>query len=102
RPDPSTSYALSLHDALPISSGAKDKAPMLVPSAHADVRSKPSIVLLVGRLARLYLPALRDLRSRDLELRKGRHISVFVLKDELRSEEHTSELQSPDHLVCRL
>src|SRR5947208_8222064 len=22
--------------------------------------------------------------------------------DELRSEEHTSELQSPDHLVCRL
>src|SRR5258708_20442638 len=22
--------------------------------------------------------------------------------DEMRSEEHTSELQSPDHLVCRL
>src|SRR5947208_5817826 len=27
--------------------------------------------------------------------------SKFVLR-ELRSEEHTSELQSPDHLVCRL
>src|SRR5258708_19950690 len=29
---------------------------------------------------------------------------VFVLLDSktLRSEEHTSELQSPDHLVCRL
>src|SRR5258708_29710623 len=30
---------------------------------------------------------------------------VFVrdaLHAELRSEEHTSELQSPDHLVCRL
>src|SRR5207244_8405517 len=31
---------------------------------------------------------------------------VFVLdtrnRDQLRSEEHTSELQSPDHLVCRL
>src|SRR5258708_10333125 len=25
----------------------------------------------------------------------------FAVKD-LRSEEHTSELQSPDHLVCRL
>src|SRR5207244_9475088 len=24
------------------------------------------------------------------------------LNEELRSEEHTSELQSPDHLVCRL
>src|SRR5258708_28306661 len=25
-----------------------------------------------------------------------------LLKNFLRSEEHTSELQSPDHLVCRL
>src|SRR5258708_28816138 len=25
-----------------------------------------------------------------------------VLNNSLRSEEHTSELQSPDHLVCRL
>src|SRR5258708_17527832 len=37
-------------------------------------------------------------------------LHVFVLKDapesfecrRARSEEHTSELQSPDHLVCRL
>src|SRR5258708_38130166 len=27
---------------------------------------------------------------------------VFVPAAEHRSEEHTSELQSPDHLVCRL
>src|SRR5947208_8226074 len=26
----------------------------------------------------------------------------FAPRAELRSEEHTSELQSPDHLVCRL
>src|SRR5258708_20411729 len=26
----------------------------------------------------------------------------FTLADIVRSEEHTSELQSPDHLVCRL
>src|SRR5258708_31449290 len=25
-----------------------------------------------------------------------------VIGEEVRSEEHTSELQSPDHLVCRL
>src|SRR5438552_9147653 len=28
--------------------------------------------------------------------------SCRVTADPLRSEEHTSELQSPDHLVCRL
>src|SRR5258708_13479189 len=28
--------------------------------------------------------------------------SVAAFTDESRSEEHTSELQSPDHLVCRL
>src|SRR5258708_29911063 len=26
----------------------------------------------------------------------------LTLFDQMRSEEHTSELQSPDHLVCRL
>src|SRR5258708_26570221 len=29
-------------------------------------------------------------------------LAVDALGGELRSEEHTSELQSPDHLVCRL
>ena len=28
------------------------------------------------------------------------HIEVYI--QQFRSEEHTSELQSPDHLVCRL
>src|SRR5258708_29961148 len=28
--------------------------------------------------------------------------SLAFLSDSIRSEEHTSELQSPDHLVCRL
>src|SRR5258708_30588982 len=27
---------------------------------------------------------------------------IFTYSDGSRSEEHTSELQSPDHLVCRL
>src|SRR5438552_12548332 len=34
----------------------------------------------------------------NLEERFGRD----VIDDFVRSEEHTSELQSPDHLVCRL
>src|SRR5258708_31820979 len=34
--------------------------------------------------------------------RFGRHGHVARTADRIRSEEHTSELQSPDHLVCRL
>src|SRR5258708_15151554 len=29
-------------------------------------------------------------------------LQLIQLENQLRSEEHTSELQSPDHLVCRL
>src|SRR5258708_18676970 len=32
----------------------------------------------------------------------GRRLGQQLGHAELRSEEHTSELQSPDHLVCRL
>src|SRR5258708_21110354 len=35
-------------------------------------------------------------------LQAGGHLHVPDREDVLRSEEHTSELQSPDHLVCRL
>src|SRR5258708_19120058 len=54
-----------------------------------------------------FLPDTREHRS----ARGGRHLifvgtvvnSVGKLGPKLdRSEEHTSELQSPDHLVCRL
>src|SRR5258708_28632125 len=34
--------------------------------------------------------------------RYGRLQEWFTAEERARSEEHTSELQSPDHLVCRL
>src|SRR5258708_13379771 len=43
--------------------------------------------------------------KQNLELRpddEGMHAEQSILEFYLRSEEHTSELQSPDHLVCRL
>src|SRR5258708_24613272 len=40
----------------------------------------------------VYFPAIATLSFKPID-RAGR---------EVRSEEHTSELQSPDHLVCRL
>src|SRR5438552_5550618 len=39
---------------------------------------------------------------RDLRARKVLAVVHFLYFRRKRSEEHTSELQSPDHLVCRL
>src|SRR5258708_29068751 len=39
-------------------------------------------------------------QGRDRPLR--RPLGIDAVGREARSEEHTSELQSPDHLVCRL
>src|SRR5256885_17260883 len=77
-------YTLSLHDALPIS--------------HSCLRTPASTTLQACRSGTgvcrvvhmsLTLPAIAKNRSSDT--RSG-----------TRSEEHTSELQSPCNLVCRL
>src|SRR5690606_41791765 len=79
-PAPSEVYTLSLHDALPI----YDR-----PSAHPG-----------RRLARLATAAAQAAPSaRPLLLPAERLPS---LARGLRSEEHTSELQSRENLVCRL
>ena len=78
-------YTLSLHDALPI------YCPVLVAAAH------PILILSISRCgsvpAFLYCPFLVAAAPRFL-------YCPFLVA--ARSEEHTSELQSPDHLVCRL
>src|SRR5207244_10336566 len=49
-----------------------------------------------------------ELRSGQRALQLAIHYALFsigaptLLPHSVRSEEHTSELQSPDHLVCRL
>src|SRR5437764_6133590 len=72
---PTEIYTLSLHDALPISVSAPARA--LQPGLRAPDVARPSASVLLDRVGR---PLLR----------LG------------RSEEHTSELQSPMYLVCRL
>src|SRR5690606_41713531 len=101
RPPPGSS-PLSLHDALPI-----------YPHAKIDVVTKWKSVAdtLHQRLTR-YIPNVGLVRSGKKY--RGRvtvytadslHHSDFsaniVLADEVRSEEHTSELQSRENLVCR-
>src|SRR5258708_28547240 len=62
--------------------------PWLWPSAQADARIEP---------------AVQQIHEQVDEHEDGGDQQHQALDQiEVRSEEHTSELQSPDHLVCRL
>src|SRR5207248_5874861 len=82
-PPTTPTYTLSLHDALPISLGEG-------PRFHEGLERR----LQIGR--RFALPHEADEEPR-LDLRH--HLPQ---RRGVRSEEHTSELQSPYDLVCRL
>src|SRR5438552_727018 len=41
-------------------------------------------------------------KLQKIKLGDARSVTLSLIFCSLRSEEHTSELQSPDHLVCRL
>src|SRR5258708_17868466 len=74
-------YTLSLHDALPIwrHSDHPDRNPP-ERRQHGEVRQS----------------------KRNWRFGGQRYAAHRYLPPRHRSEEHTSELQSPDHLVCRL
>src|SRR3712207_8270054 len=78
-------YTLSLHDALPISARAPHSADLILLS-HFYARKPP----LTDHNVDLCMP-----RS----FLQEKSCSIFSLR---RSEEHTSELQSRQYLVCRL
>src|SRR5207244_13640530 len=101
-PPPAVTSPLSLHDALPIFdlrparaalSAAGLGAPDLL-GTRADLGDERDPPVGARRLARERPPHLPGARPRLRAGRRARHRP--------RSEEHTSELQSPDHLVCRL
>src|SRR5438552_16276613 len=81
---PTEIYTLSLHDALPISRAMTECSLSVIGEAFG------------GRDHGTVLHACRLVKDRmEVDASVGQ-VVVF------RSEEHTSELQSPDHLVCRL
>src|SRR5687768_17820999 len=90
--DPTTTeiYTLSLHDALPI------LALLLVESADAAQDQR-----ILGQ-AELPPGGARRLRRHRAELLEGSPVPDEPHAVGGRSEEHTSELQSRLHLVCRL
>src|SRR5207244_12485619 len=52
--------------------------------------------------ARREIETRYDLKGSKNEVRLETNEITVLAADDMRSEEHTSELQSPDHLVCRL
>src|SRR5256885_9915005 len=92
-------YPLPLHDALPILPAGAGRR-MIPPDPVADVREQR--VLRVGLDVRaLRLPALEVEEPQEVLEVAGTQ-DEHPAGDERRSEEHTSELQSPCNLVCRL
>src|SRR5207253_8951510 len=96
-PPPTTAiYPLSLHDALPISS--PPRSPGAAPLRGTEGVGRPALPSVCG-LARS-LPTATA--SPTLPARSCSAGGRPSLLSRTRSEEHTSELQSRGHLVCRL
>src|SRR5690606_41464329 len=96
-PPPTSIYTLSLHDALPISS-CRLHAPR---GASTRTRCAQSARASSRRSGRRPHRALTAVRASMLEGACSRK-PCATTRDRARSEEHTSELQSRENLVCRL
>src|SRR5205814_4415626 len=95
-------YTLSLHDALPILRGA-DQVQQIVITGHyanggvRDLSRKVAFRALDGRVVRVQAGGLAAAQKNGAT----EVIAEFQGQSVKRSEEHTSELQSLRHLVCR-
>src|SRR5207248_5580651 len=101
-PAPSCIYPLSLHDALPISSDWR---------ALCNSRAVPRGIFFRAvnhaRIFDLLASGAPSRRQTSIVRAEQPHCfasftSDFFIRFSKRSEEHTSELQSPYDLVCRL
>src|SRR5256885_12002104 len=93
--DPATTefYPLPLHDPLPIYTGSHPASRALMDIVHLVQSAVAPVFLLSGVAATLAVLTNRLARAVD---------RARALEERLeRSEEHTSELQSPCNLVCR-
>src|SRR5207244_10457634 len=92
---PTIHYTLSLHDALPICSDRNN-------SEGLETSRKPNPVISNTPISSVgpkrFLTARRIRNCCEPSPSNDSTASTMCS----RSEEHTSELQSPDHLVCRL
>src|SRR5690606_41921419 len=95
---PPVSSHLSLHDALPICEGADRPARPEEGACRRDDRERGGAL---GELKH-HLRALALGEREDLADGTREESHEHRRREDLRSEEHTSELQSRENLVCRL
>src|SRR5207244_7901613 len=89
-------FTLSLHDALPICAYFMFNRP-----GHSQQFGAEPLFWR-GRTVAKWVKVSHKLVTPYLVPDETRNVAVQVVSAKCRSEEHTSELQSPDHLVCRL
>src|SRR5207244_5340316 len=91
---------LSLHDALPI---YYSHALRRFDKSKSE-RAKHNLLILWADEAQRFMTASEDGTSdyNCVDVIREAGATIVAATQSTRSEEHTSELQSPDHLVCRL
>src|SRR3712207_8217414 len=85
-------YTLSLHDALPILIPSKSNQRRQPDFDRAAYRRRNAVERLINRLKQF----------RRIATRYEKRAANYLAMVHIRSEEHTSELQSRQYLVCRL
>src|SRR5690606_41946840 len=95
---PSAIYPLSLHDALPILGEAGAEHALLRKTPTRGQHLEPERELHVAHLAQAH----SNVGVLAVELDGAVVTTCLAPGVALRSEEHTSELQSRENLVCRL
>src|SRR5690606_41659666 len=93
-PPPTATYTLSLHDALPIYHLLES----FVQHLDRDVRHAARAVRRPGAAVHVVIGAHRSIDERKQIAQR----TILRERCDGRSEEHTSELQSRENLVCRL
>src|SRR5207253_9914429 len=100
-PSPPAPYSLSLHDALPILLEVMRRVIAMTEKRLLDDKGRPYFDLS-------YYAVTKDGRYAGSSAYEGGQFAVAdatgprLESTVFRSEEHTSELQSRGHLVCRL
>src|SRR5436190_11235879 len=89
---PSQIYLLSLHDALPIS-------PEVGSSGSSILTTRPALASITATSADFICANAPETR---LAIASAIGLVTAPMAEAIRSEEHTSELQSHSDLVCRL
>src|SRR5690606_41304358 len=90
--------SFSLHDALPISAALTEAESEELFHMINRLREKGIGIVYISHR----IEEIKRIADRVTVMRDGQYIDTLPVAETSRSEEHTSELQSREKLVCRL